>query len=128
MTPSSSAQNDKLVSENQRQKEQLTTLARKIQKFKRVIKDVDKEKLDLQSRCDRLAESLGFTNIGEVQRAIDVADHEVTFKEAFERVQALEAELCSLRKEKESFEGRCSELEERLTRCRERRYELCSHP
>jgi uncharacterized protein YhaN len=121
MTTSFNARNDKLVIENQQQKEQLATLDRKVQKLKRAIADVDKEKLDLQSRCNRLAGSLGFTDIGEVQRAIDVADHEVTFKEAFERVQALANEVYWLRKEKESFEGRCSELEEQLTRSQERR-------
>ncbi|KAF7760077.1 hypothetical protein Agabi119p4_10753 [Agaricus bisporus var. burnettii] len=120
MTPSSSALNDKLLVENQQQKEQLASLDRKIQKLKRAINDVDKEKLGLQSRCSQLAESLGFTDIGEVQRALDVADHEVTFKQAFERVQVLELEANALRKEKESSEGRCSELEERLNLCRER--------
>lgn len=109
---------DKILEEKHRK--ELQIVERKVDKLKRAIDDVDKQKFDLQNRCNQLAQYLGFSDIDEVQRAIDVSDHEVTFRQAFERVQILETEVRTERTHREILETQCHELEEQLAQHRER--------
>lgn len=103
---------DKILEE--KHKKELDAADRKLEKFKNILLNSDKEYFDLRNRGIRLAQALGFSDIGEVQRAIDVSDYEATFHQAFERVQILEDEVRVERREKELLQVRCRDLEEQL--------------
>src|SRR5262245_16644603 len=82
---------DKLLEE--KHKAELDAAERKFERLRRAIDDADKQTFDLRNRAQQLAQSLGFSDMNEAQRAFDVADHELTFHQAFERVQVLEDEV-----------------------------------
>jgi hypothetical protein len=109
---------DKLLEE--KHKKELQVVERKLEKLKRALDDVHNQAFELRNRDQQLAEYLGFSDINEVQRAIDVADHEVTFHHAFERLQVLEDEVKEERTQKEVLQTRCRELEELLDAERKR--------
>lgn len=109
----------------EKHKKELEAVERKLEKLRRALSNADKEIFDLKNRGNQLAQSLGFSDIGEAQRAIDVSDHEATFYQAFERVQILEDEVRVERSEKELLQARCQELEEQLAGYRERKSVTC---
>lgn len=86
---------DKII-EDKYQK-QLYALQRKIDNIKWTHDDNLKQLYDMQARALRLANSLGFTSVAEAQVYIDTADHEIPYKECYEEVVALKAQLESSR-------------------------------
>ena len=107
---------------------------RKIQKIKYRADDTAKELFDAVHRGNRLARSLGFENVYEAQVFIDSAEHDVLFRDCFSRVQLLEAQLVSEKKEAEISQARIRNLEddqalqEQVDRLRtELRYVSISH-
>jgi len=99
----------------------LDAAERKIEMLKRAIVDADKQNLDLRHRVQRLVEFLGFSDINEAQRAYDMANHEVTFRQSFQKVQIMEDEVQKERMQNERLQRRCHELEERFENERKRR-------
>ena len=114
-----SSERDKMNEE--KHKAELEVAERKVERLKRAIVDADKQIFDLRHRAQRLAEFLGFSDINEAQRAFDMADHEVTFRHAFEQVQILEGVIKKVRMQNEGLQDRCHELEELLENERKRR-------
>ncbi|KXN81962.1 hypothetical protein AN958_03370 [Leucoagaricus sp. SymC.cos] len=103
---------DKAIEE--RHKKELDSVERRLERFRKALDNAEKQAFELRNSGQQLAESLGFSDINEAQRAIDVSDHEVTFRETFERVQVLGDEIKVERTRKELLEIRCLELEESL--------------
>ena len=85
---------------------------RKIQKIKYRADETAKELFDAVHRGNRLARSLGFENVYEAQVFIDSAEHDVLFRDCFSRVQLLEAQLVSEKKEAEISQARIRNLED----------------
>ncbi|KAF8623257.1 hypothetical protein AX17_007503 [Amanita inopinata Kibby_2008] len=85
---------DKIL-EEKHQKE-LSVLQRRIEKLRWANDDTLKQLFDTQHRALRLANSLGFNDIFQAQVYIDTAEHEVPYKECFEKVGFLEARLDSV--------------------------------
>lgn len=106
--------------EEKHQKE-IVAVERKLERLKRSLNDADREIFDLRNRSNQLAHALGFSDIGEAQRAIDVSDHEVNFKQAFERVQFLEKEVKAERSRTEQSNVHAQQLKEELRRFKEHR-------
>ncbi|KAF9443916.1 hypothetical protein P691DRAFT_778588 [Macrolepiota fuliginosa MF-IS2] len=109
---------DKLLEE--KHKKELEAVERKVERLRRACDNAEKEIFNLRNQGSQLAQSLGFFDIGEAQRALDVSDYESTFRQAFERVQILGDEVRVERREKELFQARCQELEEQLAGSRQR--------
>src|SRR6266576_5556475 len=112
---------DKLI-EGKYQKE-LYALQRKIDKLRYANDDTLKQLFDMQARALRLANSLGFKDVAEAQVYVDTADHEITYKECFEEVANLNAQLpaktspsedTSLRERFELLENENAELKAML--------------
>ncbi|KAJ3575007.1 hypothetical protein NP233_g1379 [Leucocoprinus birnbaumii] len=103
---------DRLIEE--KHKKELEAAERRHEKLKRVLENTDKQNFTFRHQVQRLVECLGFADIDEAQRAFDVADHEVTFHQAFERVQILEDELRKTKSQNEILESRCQELQRLL--------------
>jgi len=99
----------------------LDAAERKIEMLKRAIVDADTQNLDLRHRVQRFVEFLGFSNINEAQRAFDMANHEVTFRQSFQRLQILEDEVQKERMQNEDLQRRCHELGELFENERKRR-------
>ena len=82
---------DKII-EGKYQKE-LYALQRKVDNIRWTHDDNLKQLYDMQARTLRLANSLGFKDAAEAQVYIDTADHEIPYKDCFEEVVTLKAQL-----------------------------------
>lgn len=91
---------------------ELAAVERKIDRLKWSNNDTLKQLFEMQTRANRLARSLGFNDIYEAQVNIDMADHEIPFKDCFERIESLQLELSSEKTQNERLKGDLKLLED----------------
>ncbi|KAF8876589.1 DNA repair protein endonuclease SAE2/CtIP C-terminus-domain-containing protein [Infundibulicybe gibba] len=103
---------DKMLED--KHKQQLEVLERKIDRLKWSNTDTLKQLYEQQNRTLRLATSLGFNDIYEAQMTIDNADHDATYTACFERADRLEAEVTSLRDRVQHLEEERDAMQQKL--------------
>ncbi|KAF9556866.1 hypothetical protein CPC08DRAFT_743805 [Agrocybe pediades] len=81
--------------------EQLRALEARHNRLKYLADDLRTQIFDEQNRGRRFAESLGFEDILDAQVTIDSSEYGLTYRECFERLQMLNAELEAEKKEAE---------------------------
>ncbi|KAF5372374.1 hypothetical protein D9615_009280 [Tricholomella constricta] len=90
---------DKII-EEKHQKE-LAIRDRKFERLRWANNDTLKQLFEAQTRGNRLATSLGFSDIYEAQVTIDTADGETPYKDCLERVEILQEKLAAAQAENE---------------------------
>ncbi|KAG6827987.1 hypothetical protein H0H92_009751 [Tricholoma furcatifolium] len=92
---------DKVLQE--KHQKELAEKDKKIERLQRANNEALKQHFEAQTRGNRLAQALGFQDIFEAQIAIDIAGHEIPYKECFGRVETLQERVSTLRSENESL-------------------------
>ncbi|KAG6816605.1 hypothetical protein H0H87_004697 [Tephrocybe sp. NHM501043] len=100
---------DKILQD--KQQKELAEKDKKIERLQRANNESWKRHFDAQNRGNQLAQALGFHDIFEAQVAIDIAGHEIPYKECFERVEMLQEQLAKVRAKNESLHERVASLE-----------------
>ncbi|KAG6838031.1 hypothetical protein C0991_002509, partial [Blastosporella zonata] len=105
---------DKLLHE--KHQKELGEKDRKIERLQRANDESWKRHFDAQARGNHFAQALGFHDIFEAQTAIDIAGHEMPYKECFTRVDTLRGQVSGLQAENSELLERITALEAENTR------------
>lgn len=92
---------------------EIKNLEGKIQKLKYALDESSKNGFDASHRGSCLARSLGFNDVYDAQAVIDSSDHPITFREAHDRLLAVEAQLAIQKSETEKLQMKLARAEER---------------
>lgn len=102
--------------EDKHQKE-LYASARKLENVKRSNDELRKELFDFKNRTTRLVECLGYSDISELQEALDMMSPDFNFKNSIEHVHELETEVQETRSQAESYAAQLEDVTDCLKEC-----------
>ncbi|RXW22413.1 hypothetical protein EST38_g3440 [Candolleomyces aberdarensis] len=103
---------DKRIEEKHRQ--EIAALERKIENLRRSNDDTRKQLFDVVHRSERLAESLGYSNVFEAQEALDMMEAGFDFKRCLQRLQELENAMNEANDEKELYSEQMADIAKEL--------------
>ena len=93
---------------------EVAILERKLQKVKAIGDETARQLFDAVNRGRKLARSLGFDDVYDAQFAIDSADHDISFRECYDRLHRQDDELSARKKEVEALEAKLHNAEEKV--------------
>ena len=93
---------------------ELAILERKLQKVKSISDGTAKQLFDAVNRGRKLAQSLGFDDVYDAQFTIDSVDHDISFRECYDRLHRQDDQLSALKKEVTALETKLHNAEEKV--------------
>lgn len=93
---------------------ELAILEKKLQKVKFLNDETSKRLFDAVHRGRKLAQSLGFDDVYDAQFAIDSADHDISFRECYDRLQNQDDQHSAQTKEITALETKLHNAEEKV--------------
>ena len=93
---------------------ELAIFEKKLQKVKSINDETAKQLFDAVNRGRRLARSLGFDDVYDAQFAIDSIDHDISFRECYDRLHRQDDQLSAQKKEVEALETKLHNAEEKV--------------
>lgn len=109
---------DKRIEEKHRQ--ETAALERKIENLRRTNDDTRKQLFDVIHRSERLAESLGYSNVFEAQEALDLMEAGFNFRRCLQRLQELEKQMSEATDEKELYSEQMLDIAKELNVLKQR--------
>ena len=113
MEPTSGFHREEKLLSDKLQKE-VAILEKKLQKVKAISDDTAKHLFDAVNRGRRLAQSLGFNNVYDAQFSIDSLDHDMSFRECYDRLHRLDDQASASKKEIATLEEKLHNAEEKV--------------
>jgi len=105
-------QRDKVLSD--KHQNEIAILEKKLLKVKSINDETAKQLFDAVNRGRRLAKSLGFDDVYDAQFAIDSVDHDLSFRECYDRLHRLDNQLSAEKKEMTTLETKLNNAEEKV--------------
>ena len=87
---------------------------KKLQKIKSISDETAKQLFDAVNRGRKLAQSLGFDDVYDAQFAIDSLDHDISFRECYDCLQAQDDQLSAKKEEVTALETKLHNAEEKV--------------
>ena len=87
---------------------------KKLQKIKSVSDETAKQLFDAVNRGRKLAQSLGFDDVYDAQFAIDSIDHDISFRECYDRLLRQDDQLSARNEEVTALETKLHNAEEKV--------------
>ena len=87
---------------------------KKLQKIKSLSDATAKQLFDAVHRGRKLAQSLGFDDVFDAQFAIDSFDHDISFRECYDRLHRQEDQLSARKEEVAALETKLHNAEEKV--------------
>jgi predicted RNase H-like nuclease (RuvC/YqgF family) len=87
---------------------------KKLQKVKSVSDATAKQLFDAVNRGRKLAQSLGFDDVYDAQFAIDSMDHDISFRECYDRFHKQDDQLSARKEEVTALETKLRDAEEKV--------------
>ena len=93
---------------------EVAILEKKLQKVKSNCEETAKQLFDAVDRGRKLAQSLGFNDVYDAQFVIDSADHDISFRECYDRLHKQDDQLSAGKKEIATLERKLYNSEEKV--------------
>jgi hypothetical protein len=93
---------------------EVTLYTKKLQKVKSVSDATAKQLFDTVNRGRKLAQSLGFDDIYDAQFAIDSMDHDISFREYYDRLHRQDDQLSAQMEVITALETKLHDAEEKV--------------
>jgi hypothetical protein len=87
---------------------------KKLQKVKSISDETSKRLFDAVHRGRKLAQSLGFDDVYDAQFAIDSIDHDISFRDCYDRLHRQDDQLSVRKKEVTVLETKLHNAEEKV--------------
>lgn len=93
---------------------ELAIFEKKLQKVKSVSDETAKQLFDAVNRGRKLAQSLGFDDVYDAQFAIDSIDHDISFRECYDRLLTQDDQLSARKEEVTALETKLHDAEAKV--------------
>ena len=93
---------------------EVAILEKKIQKVKAISDETAKQLFDAVNRGRKLARSLGFDDVYDAQFAIDSIDHDISFRECYDRLHRQDDQLSARDMELTTLKTKLHDAEEKV--------------